>query len=513
MFKLKRHKENINKQPQMDKKGVTMRKPCTLQLHLVNGEPEGIRTAQLTTRTVKVIEFPVGSRLMDFIEMPESAEPAVLFKVGANEVNQLPKVQVLNAGEGSYHHLVGLGALDGWSSCYIAVSTNNPMSATHTSYIARQAEEIIKSNGRYRVLAKDQQNRVSPNVPVFYESECDDILDVLEVILASLGAPLLSKEKNALQSPSTFSNEQRDRFADSIARRTAKAKTNCDETRELDFNFNIPKPFDIKPETQAKSSNPYHFHDYENLPTSIDDSMVFEDEYQSYLDSENMSPMTAEDLKKFEECIDYDSLDDVEGIEQFFSSKTGASLVDNHVRDLDLEPETVGVSSYLDASDTPTVEPKELEEAVEQSQIAGSDSAHSQVNQSEDAEDAEEILDPKVFFEDKVFYCKGRTSEAKGIYNPESKGITILKDSIIRYDSANTIPDEALELKKQLRADKLLRKLPSNRYKLLEDVEVRTLTTAASLVVGGQASGGIYWVDDNGEQIRYILKKQKGGKK
>jgi len=47
--------------------------PKTIQIFLPGGDPRGVRIAEITTRTVQVIEVP-RSLLPGFLKMPESEQ-------------------------------------------------------------------------------------------------------------------------------------------------------------------------------------------------------------------------------------------------------------------------------------------------------------------------------------------------------------------------------------------------------------------------------------------------------
>jgi hypothetical protein len=57
--------------------------PQTIQIYLPQGDPAGIRMADITTRTVRVFEVP-RPLLRDFRDMPESKQVGVYFLFGSS---------------------------------------------------------------------------------------------------------------------------------------------------------------------------------------------------------------------------------------------------------------------------------------------------------------------------------------------------------------------------------------------------------------------------------------------
>lgn len=53
----------------------------TIQIYLPSGDPQGIRIAEITTRTVRVLDVP-RTEIKSFFEMPESDQVAVYYLFG-----------------------------------------------------------------------------------------------------------------------------------------------------------------------------------------------------------------------------------------------------------------------------------------------------------------------------------------------------------------------------------------------------------------------------------------------
>ena len=69
----------------------------TIQIFLPSGDPQGIRTAAITTRIVQVIEVP-RVRLEAFLRMPEAGFVGVYVLFGENEESGAAKAYIGQTG-------------------------------------------------------------------------------------------------------------------------------------------------------------------------------------------------------------------------------------------------------------------------------------------------------------------------------------------------------------------------------------------------------------------------------
>lgn len=72
-------------------------RPQTIQIFLPQGDPRGIRMAEITTRILQVIEVP-RSLVSNFLEMPEAAQVALYVLVGEDDGGQ-PTVYIGQTGD------------------------------------------------------------------------------------------------------------------------------------------------------------------------------------------------------------------------------------------------------------------------------------------------------------------------------------------------------------------------------------------------------------------------------
>ncbi|WP_422758926.1 GIY-YIG nuclease family protein [Paenarthrobacter sp. C1] len=161
--------------------------PQTIQIYLPQGDPAGIRMAEITTRTVRLFEVP-RTLLSGFRAMVESKQVGLYFLFGSTpEGRALAYVgQSGNVGDRIKNHE---GKKEFWDKALVAVSLTNSWTSTHVSYMEWQSIRKATSSGRYEL---DNDNSASnPHTPAPLESDCQEYLATISVLMTTLGYPLM----------------------------------------------------------------------------------------------------------------------------------------------------------------------------------------------------------------------------------------------------------------------------------------------------------------------------------
>lgn len=159
----------------------------TIQIYLPSGNPAGIRMASLTTRTVRVFEIP-RSLLSEFLKRQESVQVGVYYLFGpdSDEARQAYIGQSGNVGKRLQEQAA---AKDWWTKAMVAVSLTNEWTSTHVAYLEWRSLSRATKAGRYQL---DNSNQASnPYTPEPLEADCNEFLDTIGVLLATLGVPIL----------------------------------------------------------------------------------------------------------------------------------------------------------------------------------------------------------------------------------------------------------------------------------------------------------------------------------
>lgn len=161
--------------------------PQSIQIYLPQGDPAGIRMAEITTRTVRVFEVP-RPLLRDFREMPESKQVGVYFLLGSSPSGSASCYigQSGSLGDRLKQHS---DEKDFWDHALVAVSLANTWTNTHTGYMEWTAIKRATEAGRYEL--HNSNDASNPHTPAPLESDCREYLETISVLLTTLGYPVL----------------------------------------------------------------------------------------------------------------------------------------------------------------------------------------------------------------------------------------------------------------------------------------------------------------------------------
>jgi hypothetical protein len=159
----------------------------TIQIYLPSGDPAGLRVANLTTRTVRVFEVP-RSLLSEFLKRPEAGQVGVYYLFGSGE-DETARCYIGQSGNVGVRLQQHTGTKDFWTRAMVAVSLTNEWTSTHAAYLEWLSLNRALAAGRYVVLNGNQAS--NPYTPEPLEADCQEFLETIAVLLATLGAPVL----------------------------------------------------------------------------------------------------------------------------------------------------------------------------------------------------------------------------------------------------------------------------------------------------------------------------------
>ncbi|SNT70856.1 GIY-YIG nuclease family protein [Psychrobacter sp. LV10R520-6] len=161
----------------------------TIQIFLPQGNPRGIRSAEMTTRTVRVIEVP-RMHIKDFLTMSDALQVGLYFLVGSHELNGLPQLYIGQTGELRRRLDEHNKTKDSWEweRAFVMLSTNNTITQTHALYLEYKAIETAKNAERYELL--NGNNGMLPHAPAPLKADCEELFYTLNILLSTLGQPI-----------------------------------------------------------------------------------------------------------------------------------------------------------------------------------------------------------------------------------------------------------------------------------------------------------------------------------
>lgn len=173
----------------------------TIQIYLPKGNPRGLRLAEMTTRTVRLIEIP-RIHIDDFFAMPDANQVGLYFLIGETESTDKPLLYVGQTGD-LKRRLSQHDDKDFWTRAFVMLSTNNTMTQTHALYMEHKAIATATQVGRYEI--KNSNNGNKPHTPDPLKADCEELFYTLDVLLSTLGQPIF--ESLSIKENSDFKNQ------------------------------------------------------------------------------------------------------------------------------------------------------------------------------------------------------------------------------------------------------------------------------------------------------------------
>lgn len=179
--------------------------PKTIQIFLPNGDPQGIRVAEITTRIVQVLEVP-RSLLNDFYQMPEAGQVALYFLVGATDDGD-EAVYVGQTGDLISRLRAHNREKDFWEKALIVISRTNSLTQTHGVFLEWYCIKTSREVNRYPDMNGNAGSE--PFTPPPLQADCLEIFETAEILLATLGYPIFEKVARPSESGNGSQHDQR----------------------------------------------------------------------------------------------------------------------------------------------------------------------------------------------------------------------------------------------------------------------------------------------------------------
>lgn len=158
----------------------------TIQIFLPDGEPQGIRIAEVTTRIVQALAFP-RTHLKAALGRPEAQRVAFYLLFGQDDQSAKPMVYVGETTNVAQRFDGHNRDKDFWQAAVILTSRTETFTASHGKYLEWLSIKTARECNRYLV---DQKNQNKPHVTEPMEHELQEVFETAVVLLGALGFPV-----------------------------------------------------------------------------------------------------------------------------------------------------------------------------------------------------------------------------------------------------------------------------------------------------------------------------------
>lgn len=175
----------------------------TIKIFLVDGEPNGLKTAELSNWVGQAIVIP-RNKLKDIKQRSDCNKPAVYFLVGKENEEALLSTAYVGEAENLWNRLsTHDSSKDFWHMAIAFVSKDNNLTKAHVKYLESRCIQIATQAKRF-----DLENGTISSLPTLSEAdiaEMEEFLQNLKLLLTAVGYPILqeviSKEQKNISDP------------------------------------------------------------------------------------------------------------------------------------------------------------------------------------------------------------------------------------------------------------------------------------------------------------------------
>jgi len=161
-----------------------MPNPKTIKIYLVEGEPTGIRTAELSNWDGKAIVIP-RNRLKESKDREEVQGPAVYLLIGLEDRGAGFKVYIgeaENLGLRLTQHETGK---DFWQYALAFISKSGNLTKAHVKYLEGRLVKGLAQAGR--CILQNQSTPATTSLPESDQSDMNEFIEYLELLTGTLG--------------------------------------------------------------------------------------------------------------------------------------------------------------------------------------------------------------------------------------------------------------------------------------------------------------------------------------
>lgn len=178
-----------------------------IRLFLVDGNPKGLRTVEISNMTIYTTVFP-RAKLQDFLERDESKKAGCYLLIGRDI--DTPEEILAYIGEGEIvgdrlkSHALGGQQKEFWEEAIVFTSKDDYITKTQIQYLESELYRLADEAGNVKL---ENGNRPSkPNMSEVDNAEIQQFIHAIKLILSSIGIQIL--ESNLISSKAEEEQEQ-----------------------------------------------------------------------------------------------------------------------------------------------------------------------------------------------------------------------------------------------------------------------------------------------------------------
>ncbi|WP_291207121.1 GIY-YIG nuclease family protein [Hyphomonas sp.] len=188
-------------------------KPRSINIFLLDGDPNGIRVAQISMSTIQAIAFRRNQLRRVRETFPEIERPGVYILIGADENHQDRQYAYIGESEGvgtrlSYHNSneSSRDAKTFWTDTVVLISKDENLTKSHARYVESSLIRNIGGSVRWSIPNAKRPSDDAGKLPLQDRVDMDEFVDQTKTLVGALGWDLFREMKGRgpeMSGPST----------------------------------------------------------------------------------------------------------------------------------------------------------------------------------------------------------------------------------------------------------------------------------------------------------------------
>ncbi|PKP79140.1 MAG: DUF4357 domain-containing protein [Alphaproteobacteria bacterium HGW-Alphaproteobacteria-3] len=169
-------------------------KPRSINIFLLDGDPNGIRVAQISMSTIQAIAFRRNQLRRVREAFPEIERPGVYILIGSDEQESGGHIGYIGESEGVgarlTHHNSNENGRDSksfWTDTVVLISKDENLTKSHARYVEACLIRSISHNPRWSIPNSKRPSEDAGKLPLQDRAAMDEFVDQTKTLVGALG--------------------------------------------------------------------------------------------------------------------------------------------------------------------------------------------------------------------------------------------------------------------------------------------------------------------------------------
>jgi hypothetical protein len=184
-------------------------KPRSINIFLLDGDPNGIRVAQISMSTIQAIAFRRNQLRRVREAFPEIERPGVYLLIGTDENDPDRLIAYIGESEGIGARLYTHNSSDAgrdpkgfWTDTVVLISKDENLTKSHARYVEACLIRAVGRNPRWLVPNSKRPSEDAGKLPLPDRAAMEEFVDQTKTLVGALGWDLFREVRGRLTEPS-----------------------------------------------------------------------------------------------------------------------------------------------------------------------------------------------------------------------------------------------------------------------------------------------------------------------